>query len=100
MALNKNPTIIIPAPTTPRKVNISGSFSTFRRMTISGKERPITDIIKASAVPSDAPFSISTETIGTIPAAFEYKGIPMRMESGIEYQTDLPIKAAIKSSGT
>ena len=38
---------------------ISGSLITFFKMIISGSERPITDIIKASAVPSAAPFSKS-----------------------------------------
>src|SRR5665648_221500 len=82
------------------KVNINGSFNTFRRITISGSDNPITDIINASAVPSEAPFSIRTATIGTIPAALEYSGMPIRMERGTEYQADLPIKAAIYSSGT
>ncbi len=95
-----NPTIMIPTPTTAIKVKISGSFNTFRKITISGKDKPITDIIKASAVPNEAPFSIKTETIGTIPAALEYNGIPIKIESGTEYQADFPIRAAIKSSGT
>ena len=71
--LNKYPTIIIPNPTTPINVKINGSFSTLRRIIISGRDKPITDIINARDVPSDAPFSISTDTIGTIPAALEYK---------------------------
>jgi len=69
-------------------------------MIISGNDNPITDIIKANAVPRAAPFSIKAETIGIIPAAFEYSGIPIRTERGTEYQADLPIKAARKSSGT
>ena len=90
----------MPSPTTPIKVKIIGSFSTFRKITISGSDSPMTDIIKASAVPKEAPFSINTETMGTIPAAFEYNGIPIRIESGTEYQADFPISAAMKSSGT
>lgn len=69
--LNRNPTIIIPPPTMAIKVRIKGIFNTFRRIIISGNDKAITDIINAKAVPSDAPFSISTETIGTIPAALE-----------------------------
>lgn len=98
--MNKYPTIIIPQPTTAIKATINGSFKTFRNITISGNERPITDIIKARDVPKEAPLSISTETIGTIPAAFEYNGIPIKMDNGIEYYADLPIKETIKSSGT
>ena len=79
---------------------ISGSFSTFRRIIISGNDKAITDIINASAVPSEAPFSINTETIGTIPAALEYSGIPINTDNGTEYQADLPMSEAINSSGT
>ena len=79
------------------KVKIRGSFKTFLRITISGSERPITDIINARAVPSEAPFSIKTETIGTIPAAFEYKGMPINTDKGTEYQADFPINDAINS---
>ena len=90
----------MPVPTTPIKVKIKGIFNTFLSITISGSDRPITAIINANAVPSDAPFSIKTETIGTIPAAFEYNGIPIIIDNGTEYQADFPISAAIKSSGT
>ena len=38
---------------------------------LSGRERPITAIMKASDVPSEAPFSRRAWTIGIIPAAFE-----------------------------
>ena len=98
--LNRNPTNIIPPPTMPINVNISGSFRTFLKIIISGNDNAITDIIKAKAVPSDAPFSIKTETIGTIPAALEYKGIPINTDNGTEYQTDFPMSEAINSSGT
>ena len=100
MALNKNPTAIIPQPTTAIKVNINGNFNTLRSIIISGNDRAMTDIIKARAVPSEAPFSISTETIGTIPAAFEYKGMPISTESGTEYQADFPINETMNSCGT
>ena len=69
-------------------------------MIASGNDNPITDIINASAVPSDAPFSIRTDTTGIMPAAFEYKGIPINTESGTDHQTDFPIIHAIKFSGT
>lgn len=62
---------MIPVATIPTKVKISGSFNTFLRIIISGSERPITDIINAKEVPSEAPFSMSTDTIGMIPAALE-----------------------------
>ncbi len=91
MILNKYPTIIIPPPTIPINVNIRGSFRTLRRITISGSDNPITDIMKARDVPKDAPFSISTDTIGTIPAALEYRGIPIKIDRGTEYHADLPI---------
>lgn len=84
----------------PIKVNINGSFRTFFRIIISGNDRPITAIMKAREVPSDAPFSIKTDTIGMIPAAFEYNGMPIKMERGTLYHADFPIRTAIKSSGT
>lgn len=59
----------MPVPTTPIKVKISGSLSTLRRMIISGRDNPMTDIINARAVPSAAPFPMSAETMGTMPAA-------------------------------
>ena len=69
--LNKNPTMVIPTATTPTKITISCHFKTFFRIIISGNDNPITDIIKARAVPKVTPFSIKTLTIGMIPAAFE-----------------------------
>ena len=86
--------------TIPINVNIKGNLSTLRRIIISGKDKPITDIMKANAVPSDAPFSIKTETMGIIPAALEYKGTPINTDKGMEYQADLPMSEAMKDSGT
>ncbi len=67
--LKRKPTIIIPSPTILTKVSINGSFNTLRRIIISGNDKAITDIINANEVPKAAPFSINTETMGTIPAA-------------------------------
>ena len=94
------PTITIPKETTPTNVKINRSFSTFRSMIISGRDKPITAIMKASAVPRGTPFSINTLTIGMIPAAFEYKGTPINIDKGTEYQVDFPMRLAIKLSGT
>ena len=52
------------------KVRIKGIFNALRRIIISRNDNAMTDIINAKAVPSDAPFSIKTETMGTMPAAF------------------------------
>jgi hypothetical protein len=98
--LNKYPTIMIPTATIPTKVKIKGNFRTLRSIIISGSDKPITAIMKAREVPNDAPFSISTDTIGTIPAALEYNGIPIKIDNGTEYHADLPMSAAINSSGT
>jgi hypothetical protein len=43
----------------PTNVKINGSFKTFFKMINSGSDIPTTDIIKARAVPSGTPFSIS-----------------------------------------
>ncbi len=45
----------MPVATTPMKTAISLTDSTLRRMIISGSDRAITDIIKASTVPTAAP---------------------------------------------
>ena len=75
----------MPEATIAIKIKIKGSFNTFLRMIISGSESPITDIIKANAVPRGTPFSISTLTIGIIPAALEYSGTPISTDNGTEY---------------
>ncbi len=85
MILKRKPTSIMPLPTIAMNVKINGSLSTFLRIIISGKESAMTDIINESDVPSEAPFSSNTETIGTIPAALEYNGIPMRVDKGTAY---------------
>ena len=98
--LKRNPTIIMPLPTIATNVNMRGSLRTFLRMIISGKDKAITDIINANEVPKEAPFSRRTDTMGTIPAALEYKGIPMRVDNGTAYHWSFPINEAIISVGT
>ena len=94
------PTMIIPTVTTPTKVSSNLILSTFRRIIISGSDKPITAIIKARAVPKGTSFSINTLTIGIIPAALEYKGTPINTDKGTEYQVAFPIRLAMKFSGT
>ncbi len=86
---------MIPMPTIPINAMIKGSFKTFLRIIISGRDKPMTAIIKAREVPSEAPFSIRTETMGIIPAALEYKGIPISTDKGTLNQADLPMREAI-----
>ena len=100
IALNRKPTIIIPQPTIAIKVSIRGNFNTFFKIIISGSDKAITDIINANDVPSEAPFSINTETMGTIPAALEYNGIPINTDNGTAYHTSLPMNEAMNSAGT
>ena len=66
--LNNNPTTMIPVPTTPTKIRIKGNSKTFFRMIVSGSDRPVTDVMKASAVPCEAPFSSRAWTMGMLPA--------------------------------
>ena len=56
--------------------------------------------MKARAVPKEAPFSINTETMGIIPAALEYRGMPINIDNGTLYHADLPMNDAINSAGT
>ncbi len=54
-ALKIYPTSMMPVATTPAKRAISCGLSTLRRMIISGADRAMTLIMKASTVPSAAP---------------------------------------------
>ena len=86
--------------TTPTNVAIRRSFSTLRRITISGNDSAITLIMNASTVPSAAPLASSACTIGITPAALVYIGTPISTASGTAHQASLPMKLAMKSSGT
>ena len=58
-------------PTIEAKIIISLVFITFFKIINSGNDRPVTDIIKASVVPIDTPFSVNALTRGITPAALE-----------------------------
>ena len=66
------------------EIKIAKSFglSIFRKIIISGIDNAVTAIIKASVVPIGKPFSTRDFTIGTIPAALEYKGTPIITATG------------------
>ena len=98
--LNKYPTISIPIVTTAIKAIINLGFNTLRRITISGNDKAITDIIKANTVASAAPLPSRASTIGIIPAALEYIGTPIIAAYGIDQPAPFPIMATIKSCGT
>ena len=84
----------------PKKARISGSFNTLRRMIASGSDRAMTAIIKAKTVPKAAPLPKSACTMGIISAALEYMGTPKSTATGTDHQASLPIKEAVKFSGT
>ena len=90
----------MPTATTPKNVRISGHLSTLRKITASGSERPMTDIMKASTVPSAAPLPSKACTTGMIPAALEYIGTPIITATGTDHHAPLPITEAINPSGT
>ncbi len=90
--------MVIPTATTPMKTAMSLGFKTFRRMTISGKEMAMIDIMKASVVPRAAPFPMRASTMGITPAALEYHGIPNRTTAGTDHQA-LPMYLAIMPAG-
>jgi hypothetical protein len=70
--LNKYPVITIP-------MNIARSlgFKTLLNNMLSGKLRPVTAIMKASAVPMLTPALVNSLTRGITPAALEYSGTPI-----------------------
>ena len=78
---------MMPIVNVTTKMMINLGFRTRRRMIISGRLKPTTDIMKARTVPSAAPFSINTAAIGMMPAAFEYKGTPSSTATGTDHQT-------------
>jgi hypothetical protein len=63
-------------------------------------DRPITDIMKAKTVPRAAPFPSKACTMGMIPTAFEYIGMPISTASGTDHHAPLPMIEAMKFSGT
>ena len=67
----KYPVNIIPTDTIPAKIRMSFIFITFLRIINSGSDSAVTDIINASVVPIDTPFSVNADTRGITPAAFE-----------------------------
>ena len=69
-------------------------------MIISGSDSAITDIMKASTVPSAAPLAMSASTTGMMPAAFEYIGMPISTAAGTDHQTSRPMIEASRSDGT
>ena len=60
-------------------------------MIISGSESAVTDIMKASTVPSAAPLPINASTTGRMPAAFEYIGMPITTAAGTDHQASRPM---------
>lgn len=69
--LKRYPVNIIPMPTIPAKIRMSLVFITFFRIINSGSDKAVTDIMNASVVPIDTPFSVKADTSGITPAAFE-----------------------------
>ena len=90
----------MPLPTTPTKVAIRGSLSTLRRISISGNDRAITLIMNARVVPRAAPLPIRASTMGMMPAALVYMGMPITTAAGTDHQASLPMIEAMKSCGT
>ena len=100
MKLNKYPVKIIPIPTITANMMMSFTFITFFKIMNSGNDNPVTAIIKARVVPMLTPFSVSALTNGIIPAALEYKGMPMSVARGTPYHLSAPAYCARKSIGT
>ena len=69
-------------------------------MIISGSDSAITDIMKASTVPSAAPLPSSASTTGMMPAALEYIGMPSSTAAGTDHQASRPMISASRLGGT
>ena len=75
----------------PKKIPISFQVITFFSIVASGKERPTTPIINASAVPIGTPLATNTSMTGTMPAALAYIGTANITESGTANQLSFAI---------
>ena len=66
----------MPRATIPKKRAIIRICKIRLRIIASGRLKAVTAIINANAVPIAIPLAVSASTIGIIPAALEYIGIP------------------------
>ena len=82
----------MPVATTPMKVAIRRALSTLRRIIISGSDRAITLIMKASTVPSAAPFAEQRLHDRDHAGALVYIGTPISTASGTDHQARWPMK--------
>ena len=83
----------------PIKIANNLGFKTFLSIIISGKDNAVTAIINAKAVPMGIPLSINTATNGIMPAALEYKGIPINTAMGTAKGLFGPAYCRRKSAG-
>ena len=83
----------------PIKVPKSFGLMTFLSIIIEGRERVVTPIIKASTVPSSAPFKRRDSAIGIVPKISAYMGIPTRVARITPAGFPFPSKEIIQFSG-
>ena len=91
--------IKIPKVTRKKKTKSSFFFMTFANITIEGKDKAVTPIIKARAVPIPTPFSTNASAIGSVPNISAYIGIPVKVALITEYHLSWPKRAVIISCG-
>lgn len=75
----------MPRPTIEAKITISLVFIILVSIINSGRDKAVTDIMKASVVPKANPFSVSALTSGITPPALAYNGMPIKVARGTAY---------------
>ena len=76
---------MIPKLTIPTKIHNSFDFTTLFNMTMEGRERAVTPIIKERTVPRPTPFATKASAIGKVPKISAYIGIPAKLANKTEY---------------
>jgi len=97
--LKRYPIMRIPIVTTPIKIAKSFVLTTFFNIIIEGRERAVTAIMNARAVPTPTPFVTKASAIGKVPKISAYIGIPTTVARSTEYHLSCPSIAVITGSG-
>lgn len=90
---------MIPTVQTAANVPRSRGFTAFPSMTIDGKLKVVTAIMKLKMVPSWAPLAKSASATGMVPKISAYMGTPTRTASTTPKGFPLPRAVSIHSPG-
>ena len=89
----------IPTATMPKKMARSFGFTTLDSMTREGRDKAVTPIMKASAVPKPTPLAMRASAMGSVPKISAYMGIPMMVATRTDHHLSAPQIEVMKASG-